>query len=598
MSQERTFSEEVINEIGTQTLARFGLNIFNLKDETGRPLTLSLNLNTYSAYGESVKATNIVSETYYRQNKSKKDNETEDQKKRREASSRGYVFEDLDVGQKNVISELFNKGETTFTTDEIADIKTVYGIKQNGKKYENLNSNAKRKFDRVTANYSKKEIESVVNNKNLNFSYNDASTDTVTIDKDGNIIQKSQHKVIKDTDGFFEKELAYDKTGKKLKDENNKQIYKKDENGNFIYKYIENNDVFTMPFDDYKRHKENLEKKISNPHLGKEERAAAEDALKMLNKNNVTNRLMCDNPKTTAVITQSLAASGHIVQAGLSDAIVVSLSTLANGVIWEIKDTFNEKGSDTPIEERIKRLLKKVLEEFNKTFKRGASFGAIDVGIGILTQVFKSISSKLKLLWKELRTSLKSIYNAIYSYITGEIKSYKELFSIIIKSLLSAVMVISTVLLETELEAFLSPIITPAVASFLAPALSIVVASFAVVFMSRNVDLALNTLFGVFAQRDVSKIKAEKIRELCEELLPTLIEEREELKNLIEKTYKERKLTFEKSFNEFKKGLSLNDIDEVICGLISINDMYGKKLRFETQKEFDDFMESNCTFKL
>ncbi|MCQ2926966.1 hypothetical protein JT231_00950 [Helicobacter pylori] len=34
-------------------------------------------------------------------------------------------------------------------------------------------------------------------------------------------------------------------------------------------------------------------------------------------------------------MTQSVVASGHIAQAGLSDAIVVSLSTLAGGIVWE-----------------------------------------------------------------------------------------------------------------------------------------------------------------------------------------------------------------------------------------------------------------------
>ncbi len=177
---------------------------------------------------------------------------------------------------------------------------------------------------------------------------------------------------------------------------------------------------------------------------------------------------------------------------------------------------------------------------------------------------------------------------------TGEIKTYKELISTIIKGFFSAIMVVSTVALETQLETFLAPIVTPIVASFLAPALSIVIGSIAVVLMSNTVDITLNTLFGVFAQRDISKMKAEKIRELYDELLPSLVEEREELKTLIEKTYKDRKLSFEKSFIEFKKGLSVSDTNQIICGLIGINELYGKKLQFQTQKEFDEFMLNEC----
>lgn len=541
MSEVKALHQEVIDEIGTQTLARFGLNIFSL--------------NTYGAYNASVTSTNIVSDSFNRH--------------KNNPQGFGQYFEDLDVGQTNITSELLNKGEKTYTTDELADIKKVADILKSDKKIENLNSKDKSKFDFIMQNY-KEEVKTINSNQNMldNANKNDTSTDTVTFNANGKVIQKSQHKVIKNTQDL-------------LKD-----------------RYLEDNDVLTMPFDDYKKHKENLEDMANNPKVKPEQKEKVQKALTMLNKNNITNRLMCENPKTTAVITQSITASGHIVQAGLSDAIVVALSTLANGAIGEIKDAFSNKGSDTPINTRIKRLLKKVLEDFSKTFKRGASFGAIDVGVGILSQISKSISSKLKHLWKTIRTSFKSIYNAIYSYITGEIKSYKDLTSTIIKGLLSAILVVGTITLETKLEAFLSPIVSPTVASFLAPALSIIIGSIAVVIMSRNVDLALNTLFGVFAQRDISKMKAEKIKELYEDLLPSLVEEREELKELINETYRERKLSFEKSFDEFKQGLSTKDIDNIICGLIGINDMYSKKLQFETQKEFDDFMISDSNLNL
>ncbi len=398
----KSLHEEIINEIGTQTLARFGLNIFSL--------------NTYGAYSASVTATNIVSRTYDIRNKSANENEALEQRNRRVASSRGYVFEDLDVGQKNIMSEFLNKGQKTYTTDELADIKKIADIIASNKKIENLEPDIQDKFNFIMSNY-KEEVLKINSSKNMsdNAKKNDPSTDTITFDEKGNIVKKSQHKVIKETKGFFEREKFYDSSGKVLKDENGQILYKKDENGEFIYKYLENNDVLTVPFDDYKRHKENLENMIQNSK-SEEEKQKAQKALNMLNKNNVTNRIMCENPKTTAVITQSIAASGHVAQAGLSDAIVVALSTLANGAIFEIKDAFSDNGSSVAIEERIKRLLKKVLESFKEPFQRGASFGAIDIGIGVLSQLFKSNSSKLKILWKKLRTSNKSIFNAIWDY--------------------------------------------------------------------------------------------------------------------------------------------------------------------------------------
>jgi len=530
--------EEIIKEIGTQTLAKFGLNIFSL--------------NTYGAYDASVKSTNIISDTYNRHKNNK--------------VGFGQYFEDIDVGQKNIVSNFFNKGEKTYTTDELADIKKVADILSSGKKIENLNDKDRNKFDFVMNNYfdEVKSINSTLSMKK-NANKNDTSTDTITFDKDNKIIEKSQHKVIKDTNGL-------------LKD-----------------RYLDNNDIFTVPFDDYKKHKKNLERMIkdtSNP----EKAEKAKCALDMLNKNNVTNRLMSENPRATAIFTQTATATGHIAQAGLSDAVVVALSTLANGTIWEIKDAYNSN-SEVSISTRIKRLLTKVIDEFHKIFKRGASFGALDIGVGILSQIFKSISSKLKTIWKTIRSSFKSIFNAIYSYFTGEIKSFKELMSSIIKGLLSAIMVVSTIALETQLEAFLAPIVTPLVASFLAPALSIVIGSIAVVLMMRSVDTALNALFGIIAQRDIAKMKREEIKKICAELLPTLISEKEELKELIDKTYKERKLTFNKSFDDFKRGLSSNNINSIMSGLVGINSMYGQKLQFATFEEFDDFMLGDDNFK-
>ena len=80
--------------------------------------------------------------------------------------------------------------------------------------------------------------------------------------------------------------------------------------------------------------------------------------------------------------------------------------------------------------------------------------------------------------------------------------------------------------------------------------------------------------------------------------MPSLVEEREALKDLIETTYKERRLSFEKSFGEFKRGLSAKNVDDIVSGLMGINHLYGAKLQFNTQHEFDGFMISSSHLKL
>ena len=475
--------EEIINEIGNQTLSRFGLNIFNL--------------NTYAAYEASAEGTNNTFETY--------------SKHKNNPQYFGHTFEELDVTKRNIDAALHKEDVYYSTTDNLGEV-------------------------------------------------NHPITDVRKISNEGEILENYQHKVIKNTADLFGKDN----------------------------KYLQN-DKIVVAQDDYEKHKKYLENMIANSK-DPETKKNAEILLSKLEASEIT-RKEAENARTTAIKIQTQQAGNHIIQTGLSDAIIVALSTLANGAIWEIKDSF--KNPEVSIKIRIKRLLQKVVEEFYKNFKRGATFGALDIGINILSQIFQSIFSKIKALWTSLRTSGKFIYNAIYSYINGEIKDYKTLLSRIIKGILSAIIMTGSIALETKLEAFLAPILTPSVAAYVAPALSIIIGAIAVVITMRSVDVALNVLFTAFAQAKKAKLNAEKVRKICEEMLPQLIEQRKELEELIEKTFKKRKLLFEKSFDDLRKGINNNEIELVINGLIQINEMYGKKLQFVTFKEFDDFMKSD-----
>lgn len=536
--------EEVIDEIGTQTLARFGLNIFSF--------------SSYAAYGASVTMTNDVARSYNQHKANKK--------------GFGHYFEELDSGLQNVADSFLNTGDKTYTTDTLADIKYVQGLLASEKKLENLQPKDRAKVEHILANYGDE-----VKEMNFHFSLdelahkNHNTTDTVTLNENGYIVNTSQLKAVKNTNKLLEDRYL------------DFSVYE-----------------IKVPLDDYKRHKEQLEKWIEEgrnsekPKI-KERALKAGIALEKLNANNVCNRLMCENPRFMAVATQAGVGIGHAAQAGMSDAVVVAMSTLASGVIWEVKDMYASRAidSDVTIMARIERLLKRVMDTFKSTFIRGAGFGAIDAIVGIIGQIFTSVASSLKVLWKNIRASAKSIYNGIYSYVDGKITDMRDLLSTILKSIFSAAWVVPVIALEQKL-ALILPF-----GSLFAPMFAIVAGAFAVVLTHRSIDMALDSIFTVLIDKDEAKLRANEIAELVAENLPALVNEREELTRLIEATHQQRLMSLESSFADYQQANIHLDSYKITESLENICRIFGGKLPIKTMGDVRNVLQNtNRTGKL
>lgn len=165
---QKAFVEEVIEEIGTQSLAKLGLNIFSL--------------NTYAAYGASAQMTSDTARAYNQHKKNDK--------------IFGQTFEELDIGIQNIKDSLLNTENKTYTTDTLADIKYAQDILKSNKKIENLDEKDRQKVEYILAYYAD-EVE------NMDFSdpilaalahKNHTTTDTVTLDKEGNVIKPHNSK--------------------------------------------------------------------------------------------------------------------------------------------------------------------------------------------------------------------------------------------------------------------------------------------------------------------------------------------------------------------------------------------------------------------
>ncbi len=484
LATDNTFLNDLISEVGNQTLQRFGLNIFNL--------------NTYNAYSASAQANMNVSETY---NKHKKNDKFY-----------GTAFEELQAGHHNVQDSLKNKSRETVTTDRISD------------------DDSKNKF-------STREP----------FKKNDPVTDRVTIDSNGNIIATYQDKVVLNT-----KDLMQDR-------------------------YLDN-DYITVPSDDYERRKNEFQEMAQN---AKDEatREKAKQFLAKLQKGNFT-REEAMNPRFTAVKQQAEQAVNHIGQTAFSDGINMALSTLASGFIFEAKLYYSGKSSETLLE-HLSRLLKKTLDQFKDGMQRGGSFAGIDIIISTVSSIFKGVFSSIKNIWDALRNSFKSIYNGIYDYVTGKIKTKAELFSVIFKSLSSAIAVFGIALFETKLKLYVGDI--------LATAISIIIGSFVVVSIPKIIDWFM----GKFQATKLAKMRADEIAKLCDEELPKIITQREHLESEMNIYYNNHYARLNTAFSNLNIAIESNNSELTLSSLKSITQEYGVKSDLMSFDEFDDLMLSD-----
>lgn len=204
----KTLYEEIINEIGEQTLARLGLNIFSFDtyNAYGASVTMSNETNRaynqykdtpekfdkffnakyekyknaenlkpnfkkevyfeqmYEQYKKDPKNFDKYFDKFYKQNKNNtqifgKDAFMTDLKKRYSgeySKAFGQYFEEFDIGIENIKSELFKKGERTYTTDTLFEIQKIQILQQSGKKLDNLNQKDRAKVKYISKHYADK----------------------------------------------------------------------------------------------------------------------------------------------------------------------------------------------------------------------------------------------------------------------------------------------------------------------------------------------------------------------------------------------------------------------------------------------------------
>ena len=421
--------------------------------------------------------------------------------------------------------------------------------------------NAKIKLDFINETYTKQEQEAILQQYGIQANANDTITD-IKVFENGEITINGQLKAV---------EIRNNSDLTKLFGKDNKYL---NEDGLAI--------IITK--DEYPKAKDLLENIIKN----EKDPVKRENAKKLLDKLQPSNHTIDDAKNAEEISKWNTIKMGaaHVAMTGLSEAAVIALSIIASGAVWEIKDMFYGDKT-TSLEVRAKRLWDEIVKNFKNlahAFSKGGSYAFIDM-------IVKDISAELRVIWSKLRSSAKQIYNAIYDYIIGKTKSFKELLSVILKGLISALWVSASAFISKQLEIYLKPIM-PGFANIVAGALTIVISAFAIVLSSKAIDMALDSIFAAIAERDMAKQRADEIAELVTSNLPALIAERESLELAVEQAHIKRMMALDSAFSDYANAKFGGEFSAIFTSLDNICKLHGTELKIRTKEDLKTFVNS------
>ncbi len=495
-----------------------------------------VNVDTLAAYEASIVATNTIFVRAKQHENNKK-------------GRHGFNFEAESVGWKNIKNAMISDESKFYTTDDLKLIKQAQAGELNPKQLAYVMQNFPDEVNNLDFNNSKLKDLAKTNHN---------SVDVININKNGKVAYTAQYKAIKNTRDL-------------LKD-----------------RYLDCDEI-VVSSDDYPLHKQKLEKIIAK---GGPDSTKAKKALEKLKQDDI-NRTASKNPRISAVTAQCAVATTHIVQAGLSESLLSSISVIASGIVYEVKSAI-ERSEQIGIKERLRRLFKAVWSAFKSSFLRGAGFAFLETLIGLGAQIFKKVSKKIFDILKAIRNSAKSIYNSVYSYITSKDQTFSHLIANIFKGIAGGLGVIGAVVLEANIEAVLFPYLGP-VASIVAIVLSIGATSLAMVYACRSIDTILNSFFTL----EASRIRAENLAKLCETELPKMIKDRKFVEALMEVECNKRTEHFNHSFADYKNASINGNVDGTYCALNDICKLYGRELNIRTTDDaLEKLKEPNRTGKL
>jgi len=106
-------------------------------------------------------------------------------------------------------------------------------------------------------------------------------------------------------------------------------------------------------------------------------------------------------------------------------------------------------------------------------------------------------------------------------------------------------------------------------------------------------NFAYQSCIAIFKQARLTEAQSERIIAICEEAVQQMRIRRAEFEKWFEQERQIRNDAFSACFESIDSALNNDDPGKAVYALADFADLFGKKLKFETFEEFDDFMSNS-----
>lgn len=339
------------------------------------------------------------------------------------------------------------------------------------------------------------------------------------------------------------------------------------------------NDRFVVPADKYDEYVEKLEAKIAK---GGSDASKLNKIKEGLEKSSIKSSQAHSPRKTllsTAVEDAGKRATGNVAVGVVSDVAVFAFG----GAVSEIRAAYRSPDELT-LMERCERLLRTIWDRLRLVLKDRS---LREVGSEVVLAIVSALTKPLKLAMDAVKRIVDVLRRLWMDFVSGKLQTVADVVSAGLKAVYAVASVGVAIVLEQTLSPYFE--IVPG-GGLLAAVIAAVVAGVMIVVGNRAVDHIVRSLFSMFQGAEMARRRREEIEAFCAEMIPRLIADRNRLDTLVETYLVDREALFARTFADLRLARDGNDIPGFLNGLQKLNQAYGKTLRWQTHREFDDFM--------